>query len=68
MSTVKSVRKRDGRVVPFDQGKITNAIYKALFAVEGSDGTPPRPSATGSSRSSTGSTPEATPTSRPFRT
>ncbi|MGD0803173.1 MAG: adenosylcobalamin-dependent ribonucleoside-diphosphate reductase [Candidatus Bathyarchaeia archaeon] len=38
MSTVKSVRKRDGRVVDFDQGKITNAIYKALFAVEGSDG------------------------------
>jgi ribonucleoside-diphosphate reductase alpha chain len=24
--------------VDFDQGKITNAIYKALFAVEGSDG------------------------------
>ena len=39
MSTVKSIRKRDGRIVPFDQGKITNAIYKALFAVEGSDGT-----------------------------
>jgi ribonucleoside-diphosphate reductase alpha chain len=38
VSTVKSVRKRDGRVVDFDQGKITNAIYKALFAVEGSDG------------------------------
>ena len=35
---VKSVKKRDGRVVDFDQGKITNAIYKALYAVEGKDG------------------------------
>jgi ribonucleoside-diphosphate reductase alpha chain len=35
---VKRVRKRDGRLVDFDQGKITHAIYKALFAVEGKDG------------------------------
>jgi len=28
-SLVKSVRKRDGTVVPFDQSKITNAILKA---------------------------------------
>ncbi|MCX6656351.1 MAG: adenosylcobalamin-dependent ribonucleoside-diphosphate reductase [Candidatus Bathyarchaeota archaeon] len=37
-SAVKRVRKRDGRLVDFDQGKITNAIYKALFAIEGKDG------------------------------
>ncbi|MFA5870157.1 MAG: adenosylcobalamin-dependent ribonucleoside-diphosphate reductase [Candidatus Bathyarchaeia archaeon] len=35
---VEKVRKRDGRVVDFDQSKITNAIYKALYAVEGKDG------------------------------
>jgi ribonucleoside-diphosphate reductase alpha chain len=39
VSVVKSVQKRDGRVVVFDQAKITNAIYKALLAVEGRDGT-----------------------------
>jgi len=33
--TVTRVRKRDGRLVDFDQTKITNAIYKALMAVEG---------------------------------
>jgi len=33
--TVTRVKKRDGRVVDFDQSKITNAIYKALMAVEG---------------------------------
>src|SRR5690348_12926882 len=26
------VRKRDGRVVPFDQSRITNAISRAMFA------------------------------------
>lgn len=26
----QGVKKRDGRVVPFDQGRITNAIYKAM--------------------------------------
>jgi ribonucleoside-diphosphate reductase alpha chain len=36
--TVTRVKKRDGRLVEFDQTKITNAIYKALFAVEGKDG------------------------------
>lgn len=35
--TVKNVRKRDGSVVDFDQGKITNAIFRALYAVEGKD-------------------------------
>jgi len=32
---VTRVKKRDGRIVDFDQTKITNAIYKALMAVEG---------------------------------
>ena len=36
--TVTRVKKRDGRLVDFAQVKITNAIYKALFAVEGKDG------------------------------
>jgi ribonucleoside-triphosphate reductase len=34
---VKSVRKRDGRLEPFDQGRITNAIWKAAKAVGGRD-------------------------------
>lgn len=34
---VQFVRKRDGRIVPFDQEKITNAIYKAAQAVGGDD-------------------------------
>jgi len=36
-SQVKLVRKRDGRIVPFDQEKITNAIFKAAQAVGGDD-------------------------------
>jgi ribonucleoside-diphosphate reductase alpha chain len=28
----KEVKKRDGRIVPFDQGRITNAIFKAMQA------------------------------------
>jgi ribonucleoside-triphosphate reductase (formate) len=35
--TVRWVRKRDGRVVPFDQEKITNAIFKAAQSVGGDD-------------------------------
>ena len=36
MSTmVQEIRKRDGRVVPFDQEKITDAIWKAVQAVGG---------------------------------
>ncbi|HID10301.1 MAG TPA: hypothetical protein EYP17_03250, partial [Candidatus Latescibacteria bacterium] len=31
------IRKRDGRIVDFDQSKITNAIFKAAQAVGGSD-------------------------------
>ncbi|MFZ5559653.1 MAG: ribonucleoside triphosphate reductase [Patescibacteria group bacterium] len=32
------IRKRDGRIVDFDQGKITNAIFKALTATNQGDG------------------------------
>jgi ribonucleoside-triphosphate reductase (formate) len=35
--TFKEIRKRDGRVVPFDAIKITEAIFKAVTAVGGSD-------------------------------
>ncbi len=35
--TFKEIRKRDGRVVPFDPEKITDAIFKAAKAVGGSD-------------------------------
>ena len=31
--SLKSIRKRDGRVVPFEKEKIVNAIYKAAQAV-----------------------------------
>ncbi|MGC9113958.1 MAG: vitamin B12-dependent ribonucleotide reductase [Candidatus Micrarchaeia archaeon] len=34
---IASMRKRDGRIVPFDQTKITNAIYKALESVGKAD-------------------------------
>lgn len=30
---MKEIQKRDGRVAPFDQNKITNAIYRAMQAV-----------------------------------
>ncbi|WP_457621528.1 adenosylcobalamin-dependent ribonucleoside-diphosphate reductase [Persephonella sp.] len=30
---IKEIRKRDGRIVPFDPEKITNAIWKAMQAV-----------------------------------
>jgi len=36
-TSVKKVRKRDGRVVKFDQEKITGAIFKAAQSVGGSD-------------------------------
>jgi len=35
--TFKEIRKRDGRVVDFDPGKITDAIFKAAKAVGGHD-------------------------------
>lgn len=38
MKTVLTkIRKRDGRIVPFDQEKITTAIFKAAKAVGGND-------------------------------
>jgi len=36
-SAITHVTKRDGRVVPFDQKKITGAIFKAAQAVGGND-------------------------------
>jgi anaerobic ribonucleoside-triphosphate reductase len=35
--SIRKIRKRDGRLVPFDQRKITNAIWKAAEAVGGKD-------------------------------
>ncbi len=37
MARIESVKKRDGRIVPFDQSRITDAIFKAASAVGGSD-------------------------------
>ena len=38
--TSKYIRKRDGRIVPFDPDKITEAIFKAARAVGGADREP----------------------------
>jgi len=38
LAKVSKIRKRDGRIVDFDQTKITNAILKALMAVQRKDG------------------------------
>jgi ribonucleoside-triphosphate reductase len=35
---VAQVRKRDGRIVPFDRERITSAIVKAAQAVDHKDG------------------------------
>ncbi len=37
MSPLEKVRKRDGRLVPFDESKIADAIFKAAQAVGGED-------------------------------
>ncbi len=37
MSPIKKVKKRDGRIVDFDQAKITEAIWKAAQSVGGED-------------------------------
>ena len=37
LSKINLVTKRDGRVVPFTQARITNAIYRAAVAVGGRD-------------------------------
>ncbi len=34
---IKQVKKRDGRIVPFDKGKISDAIFKAAQSVGGQD-------------------------------
>jgi len=39
MAAIESVRKRDGRIVSFDHGKISEAIWKAAQAVGGEDRT-----------------------------
>ncbi len=37
MGEVKEIRKRDGRIVPFEKSKIAEAIFKAARAVGGAD-------------------------------
>ncbi len=37
MAKTKLIKKRDGRVIPFTQDRITNAIYRAAVAVGGRD-------------------------------
>lgn len=37
MNRIEKVRKRDGRIVPFDKGKIVDAIFKAALSVGGED-------------------------------
>ena len=35
---IRRIRKRDDRIVKFDQRKITQAVHKAIMAVDGKDG------------------------------
>lgn len=37
MSSIKKIKKRDGRIVDFDQDRITEAVWKAAQAVGGTD-------------------------------
>lgn len=37
MSPLRQIRKRDGRLVPFERGKIADAIFRAAQAVGGED-------------------------------
>ena len=37
MSPIKKIKKRDGRIVDFDQDKITEAVWKAANAIGGED-------------------------------
>ncbi len=41
-SSIKKIKKRDGRVVPFDPDKIANAIWKAAESIGGKDRELPR--------------------------
>ena len=36
-TVLRAVRKRDGRIVPFDRSKIVNAIYRAMKAINEGD-------------------------------
>jgi len=38
METIKSIKKRDGKIVPFTYERITDAIYKAAKAVAEREG------------------------------
>jgi len=38
INKITKIKKRDGRIVDFDQKKITNAIYKAITATDQGDG------------------------------
>ena len=35
---IQKIKKRDGRIVPFDQQRITNAVHKAFMATREEDG------------------------------
>ena len=37
LNSIQFIKKRDGRVVPFDQDKIAEAVWSAVQAVEGQD-------------------------------
>ena len=37
MSPIKKIKKRDGRIVDFDQAKITEAVWKAAQSVGGQE-------------------------------
>ena len=36
-SKIKTILKRDGRILPFDKEKLINAIYKAAESIGGKD-------------------------------
>ncbi|MEK7580244.1 MAG: ribonucleoside triphosphate reductase [Patescibacteria group bacterium] len=38
MAKIQEIKKRDGRIVIFEQERITNAIHRAIIAVNGRDG------------------------------
>lgn len=46
-SNISKIRKRDGRIVSFDQQRITNAIFKAMLATESSGVLPSQSTLTG---------------------
>jgi len=38
MKNISKIKKRNGKIVTFNKAKISEAIYKAIFAVKGEDG------------------------------